>query len=397
MIEARTRICFLLVILFLAGFAGQTIQFVYGSGSLQISSLPTDSPEVKTFIIEVSHHGFNHTSGKLAVTVNEGDRVRLVFRYADLDLQSGNPHVIYLSGYNLESTVIDAANPEAVLEFTAGQIGEFNFYCAIPCAGMSDLQLGYLVVVPSSTSKMETHMTLSAVLVGTEENELTIRARITGHDEKPVAGIVVTFQVNTTFGPMVIGTAVTDNNGIASINYDGPLHETVEIIAVFPGSGSFDRSAATVTLTIEARRIERESAGLPYSLGQNALPDIRAVGVPFYPALGIFVVLGLIVGSIWSIYALVVYQLLSIWRGEKYGKATSPYASDFFPTPFAGFTRGFAFWVALAVCGAATGLAVSFLLPASTLRLTGTVLVVLIETALVQVLTLRKRPARSAS
>lgn len=379
-----------MVTLISVGFASQALLMVHASGSLHISSQSGDSQQVKTFVIEVSHHGFNHTSGKLTITVNEGDRVRLVFKYADHDLQSGNPHVIYLGGYNMETAEINASNPEATLEFTAGQIGEFNFYCAIPCAGMSELQLGYFVVVPSSSSRMETHMTLSAARASPERNELSIVARMTSHDERPVAGIVVKFYVNTSFGPMLIGSATTDNSGVASITYTGPLHKTMQIIAVFTGSGSFAMSSASMVVSVEARRIEQEPVGLPYSLGQNALPDIRAVGVPLQSALTIVGILGLIVGSIWSIYGYVAYQLLGVWKGAKQRKPDTLVAAEAMTQPAIGLTKGTMLWALLVAIGLGTGLAASFAPVSISLKVPAMVLATVIETILVRVLIFRE-------
>ncbi len=67
--------------------------------------------------IEVSRFGFNYTPEEFRPEVEVGQEVVITFVYGDLPQQ--NPHRIFISGYNIQTDILDRENPEITVRFTA--------------------------------------------------------------------------------------------------------------------------------------------------------------------------------------------------------------------------------------------------------------------------------------
>ncbi len=122
------------------------------SGNLKVLNLTPSSNEtgVKYFTVLVSASGFNGSPNPFYLQVIQGDRIDIRFVYSDQDLSFDNPHKMLIGGYNIVTGDIDGQIPVQEVNFTASQVGSFQFYCIIPCFGMENLQQGFLVVSASS-------------------------------------------------------------------------------------------------------------------------------------------------------------------------------------------------------------------------------------------------------
>jgi len=276
----------------------------------------TTTSSIKSFTIFVSHLGFNKTSLEFPITVYQGDIVRITFVYNDSDLNFDNPHQMRLDGYDITSQVISTAHKISTIEFTANQIGEFRFYCIIPCVGMENLQNGKLIVKIKPGIIIPTNIKLVSQQIG--PSSVLINAMLYDNDDNPIPGVIINFYVNTTFGYLQIGSTATNNQGIATINYTLPTPRPILIIAVFKGSGSYMPSNTTIAIPLYNKR--ELSLSLPYVSGQNHYPDLRLVGVapPISYVLTSLVLI--VILSIWSLISYVAYQIFSMKKYKNYEK-----------------------------------------------------------------------------
>ena len=83
------------------------------SGSVNVGT-------VKEFTVTASNFSF----APVAMTVNQGDRVRIVFK------NSNGTHDFVLDEFGVNSGILQAGQ-EKVLEFTATQTGSFEYYCSV--------------------------------------------------------------------------------------------------------------------------------------------------------------------------------------------------------------------------------------------------------------------------
>lgn len=298
---------------------------------------------IKSFTVFVSRFGFNNTSHELLITVYQGDVVRITFVYNDSDLNFDNPHQMRLDGYGITSQVISLTRKISTIEFTANQAGEFRFYCIIPCVGMENLQNGKLIVKIRPGTIIPTNIKLTVQQI--EHSTILISAKLYDYNNNPIPGVIVDFYTNTTFGPLQIGSASTNNQGIATINYTLPVPRPILIIAIFKGSGSYASSNTTTAIPLYNEKL---LPSLPYVSGQNHYPDLRLVGVapPISYTLISLVLIAIL--SVWSLIGYVVYQILSIKKHKNYENNTpnslinsssinNHYSIIIIMTPFIGF------------------------------------------------------------
>ena len=289
---------------------------------------PTVGHDVtKHFTVVVSRNGFNGTSEPFVLNLVEGEMVHITFLYGDDDLSYDNPHVIFLVGYDLRTSLISKSNPTATMEFMATRTGAFAFYCVIPCQGMMNLESGVIEVAPRPAGTMPTSVEITVQETAVQGQAVTIQATLM-QGSQPVPNVHVDFYLNTTFGPMKIGTGETDHKGVARIGYKFFSSGQVTVKVQFAGSWSLAASSNQLNLDVEPRRegpvhvsilpgFSGESiSSLPFVRGQNRMPDLRLVGVPFSQGVPVITVIFLIVGSVWATYAYVFAQLRAIVRGS---------------------------------------------------------------------------------
>lgn len=272
---------------------------------------PLGTPTAKAFTIIVSAAGFNGSAAPLTLQVNRGDNLTIKFVYGDGDLNFDNPHIIRIEGYGITTGRIDKETPVQTVTFTAGQVGRFQFHCVIPCFGMENLQNGALEVTPIPTKiavstettirHMETHPSL----------HLHVIAVVTDTSNNPIAGVVVDFLVETSFGLMKVGSNVSQADGSAHFLYPLTTSREMRVVVNFGGSGNFKASNATGTLVPNYTSVQTNET-TPYLSQQSPSVDLRLVGVPPLTSYIIVLVALTVIAAVWSVYVFVLTQILAI-------------------------------------------------------------------------------------
>ena len=274
------------------------------------------------FAVMVSSQGFNGSSNTLNLQVSQGDEVTITFVYDDPTVNTA--HEIAIVGYNMQTAIIDQANPTSKIQFIAAQTGTFLIHCIIPCVGMENLQNAWLVVKQSVGKIIQTTLTLQTSLtlqtlqnLALSGSSLRMTARVTDRVGNPITGLIVSFYVSTDFGMMKVGNNVTDTNGQASFTYPLASIRNMTVEAYFPGSGIYQSGNATTTLTPSNAGTVFVSIG-----GENNQPpggegtffDPRLVGVPQNITIVLAAIVLIALICVWSTFAYVVSLVLKIRR-----------------------------------------------------------------------------------
>jgi len=288
--------------------------------------MPNDVHSYLTIL--VSRSGFNGTEGPFTLDLVQGSLVHLTFLYDDNDLPYDNPHVIFLQGYDLRTSVISRSHPYASLDFVADRTGRFAFYCIVPCEGMENLELGEVVVEPHPAGQLPTSIDVMVEGNAVQGQAVSIRATLR-EGSQPISHARLSFYLNTTFGLVRLGTAVTDDQGTAIIGHSFARSGEFTVIVRFDGMEDYAPSSKLVDIHVEPGPnkgeillsiVEGPTGGslssLPYVRGQNQMPDVRLVGVPFFQGLPVVTLILLIVGSVWVAYGYVFAQIRAIKRGS---------------------------------------------------------------------------------
>ena len=288
-------------------------------------SMPINTPQTTesfgfdTFTLMISSQGFNGSSNTLNVAVSQGDQVSITFVYNDPTVYTA--HQIAIEGYNLQTAIIDQANPTSRLQFVAGQAGTFQIHCIIPCVGMENLQNAWLVVKQAAGRIVRTTLTLQTTLtvqtlqnLGPTGSSLGIIARVTDSAGNPITGLIVSFYVSTDFGMMEIGNNVTDKNGVASYDYPLASIRNMTVEAYFPGSGIYQSGNATTYLAPSNPGAVFVSIGgeQNHPVGEGGFFDLRLVGVPTEVSVVLAAIVLVAIICVWSTFAYVVSLVLKI-------------------------------------------------------------------------------------
>jgi hypothetical protein len=298
--------------------------------ALAISATPSQalsisSAEPQRFVIVVSRQGFNGTADALSVTVQQGDLVNITFLYGDYDLPVDNPHAIMIDGYGIKTVNIDRSNPKATVQFVADSSGTFSFYCYIPCLGMENL-LGHLIVTPAQNQALPSTLDLAVMNANSKSGFFLISATVKDTSGQPLTAIPVKFYENTSFGRLLLGTAPTNSQGVAVLNYTSSRTGKVQIIAENPGSTQYAESSKSIFLTMPSRTNGAHPGGQIY-LGVRQLsqpsnifygipypPNLAMIGVPRLTNIITITLVGVIVLSVWSTYAYLARQIAGLPR-----------------------------------------------------------------------------------
>ena len=309
----------IILILLIIGLMSLNLPLVFGgvdAAEIRVRQ-NDDEPSVKEFLIIVSRYGFNG-SRNLQLTVEQGDTVKIKFVYGDTDLQTDNPHRIEIPEYGI-SVRLSREEPSEEVILVANQPGSFKIRCTLRCRGHENLQDGVLEVRP--TSKKLTNVKISPWLSSTPSGYL-VGAMVLTENGEPVKGIIIRFLVETSFGPVVIGSAVTDHAGNASLLYKPPSAGKYVIHMVFDGGGGLSAANGTAVLTSAMAFPPLE---LPQTniISQNYWPDLRLVGVPIEANTVLIVLVSSVVMTAWGIILFTVRSLLQLRRmGEDRERAT---------------------------------------------------------------------------
>ncbi len=157
-----------------------------------------------------------------------------------------------------------------------------------------------------------------------------LSALLQDQDGKPVADAQITFSINVTFfasGLAEIGKAVTDANGVASINYTTGLTGNIPIVARYQTDSRKFVTATSIARRVESEELYEPEVGLPYkgfppdlvlfpaSGWETIEPGIAPVtviripgGLPFIPFMSY---VGVVI-LVWVLFFHVMYQVFRI-------------------------------------------------------------------------------------
>ncbi len=287
------------------------------SGNLTVFNLMPSSNEtgVRYFTVLVSASGFNGSANPFYLQVTQGDRVDIRFIYADQDLAFDNPHKMLIGGYNIVTGNVDKQIPVQEVNFTASQVGSFQFYCIIPCFGMENLQEGFMVV-SASTRTAPVSTNLSQLNVAAGGNVITISVLLANKNGAPISGAIVEFSVSSDFGQVKMGQNTTGSGGTAQLSFPWSTPRAIFVTAHFAGSGQYLQSQ-TATSFIPPPSQTTPTLETPYVNGQAPSVDLRLAGILPVHSLIIVTVGLLVVLSVWSVYALVLREIVAVKRAGR--------------------------------------------------------------------------------
>jgi len=286
-------------------------------GNLAVFNLTpsNNATGVKDFTVIVSASGFNGTATALNLPVNQGDQVTIRFVYGDQSLSFDNPHKMRIGGYNIVTGNIDRLIPVQIVNFTASQVGRFQFICIIPCYGMENLQAGF-IIVSASSRQAPVATNLSHLNVEASGNIVTLSVVLANQKGAPISGAIVEFYVSTDFGPVKMGQNTTASDGTAQLAFSMTTPREIFVTAGFAGSGQYLQSQTGTSFTPPPGQVEA-TQGAPWVNGQAPSVDLRLAGIEPVHSI-IIVTVGLIVIlSVWSVYALVLKEVGAVRRAGR--------------------------------------------------------------------------------
>jgi hypothetical protein len=278
--------------------AALTMIAALAAGQGVLAGPPPTEPRV--IEVDVSRWGWNDDPD-LILTVEEGELVEFHFTYGDGDMADDNPHAMMIDGTGLETDAIDRENPLTVLRFRPEAIGTHTLQCTVLCEGHERLKAGRVRVVPAgaAASGIEptvTTLALTTVPPPTATDRAEVRALLTMAGGFPLEGVMVEFDVRTTFmmsGWLGVGRARTDANGEALLAFAPNRGGDQTVRARYAGSTRYLGAERTVNLSVP-------EMALVYDSGRGVRPLIPGLG---------FWLFWTLVGGIWLTYAFVVNQL----------------------------------------------------------------------------------------
>ncbi len=281
-------------------------------GSATISPLGAKpalaSTNAPVFTLIVSRNGFNGTASTVDLTVHQGDWVQITFVYGDSDLSYNNPHVIAIEGYSLQTAVISKSNPSSTIQFVADRTGIFRIYCNLLCNGMSNLQSGALVVLPTRGNRIPTTLNLTLT---NETSDFLLTATVKEANGTALTGVPVKFYENTSFGELWLNSALTSAKGAAYHHYTPERSGLIEIVADYPGNATHANSTNEVSFTVSLPANGSPSTGAGF-YGITFPFNLAMIGVPTTVNLAIILIVAAVVSSIWLNYTYILHEILSI-------------------------------------------------------------------------------------
>ncbi len=280
--------------------------------------------------VEITDAGFQPDT----LEVQQGQAVELTFVW-NQKASPNDEHILTLDGYKLESDKIDSDHRETTLKFIADKPGSFVFKCDLDCQAHDFLQAGHLKVTAGSSSSgsaslSPTKLSISPSSWVTAGDPIILMAVLKDDKGKPISKAQVQFSVDAQFasghGPMQIGTAQTDRNGVAFLPYRPTLRTMLQkITAQFDGVGMY----AGTSQSIEIRLIGTPASA--YEVQPVGLPDMPAYASIRTPApnpvmnvlswtLGHWqeAPLVLLIAGVWLAFAFVLFQAFGIaWVRER--------------------------------------------------------------------------------
>jgi hypothetical protein len=314
--------------------------------SLGSSSLAQADNE--TIRIEVSHNGFNQTSGEFQIEVEAGQEVAITFVYGDEDLLDNNPHRIFIPDFKIATDILDRDNPEITVRFTPNSSGEVGFMCFLACNGHDNLQKGRIVIhagtEPTAEEKRDSLLKPDgeeespAVANGKEALQLiapeqaiagqplSLTVSLRDSQDRPIANAPVKLLTKVDFftsGLIEIGEVVTNEEGVSVLEYIPQRTGEIEIMARHKDI----ETVTTVSLAEGAKNFYQAEAGLSNEVswpevfvgpssalepGEGGAAPTTGLRIPGgLPSLLLLAYVFTVI-LVWSLYLRVMYQIFRI-------------------------------------------------------------------------------------
>lgn len=164
---------------------------------------------------------------------------------------NGNPMVNQMISFSVEGAPIGSANTDssgnAVKEYTAN-VDAGTYVISASFGGDADYE-NSTKTTNLTVKPFETTLALDVPSTMVEE-PVTIKATLKDEKGIPLQNVDVEFQISEENVWKMIGSAKTDSNGIASIEYKPTTGGTLKIRAVFAGTTNYEESSAIADLVI---------------------------------------------------------------------------------------------------------------------------------------------------
>ena len=125
---------------------------------------------------------------------------------------------------------------------------------------------------------------------GIVDGEIFFSAKLIDEDNVTVVNSVVNFYVNTTLGEVMVGSAITDDEGIASMSITRKIGGVLSVRAEFIGENGFLQSSDIGNIVVSGAHVLEEDP----------------IWWVFDATKGIIVI---VFGSVYSVYAFALYQI----------------------------------------------------------------------------------------
>jgi plastocyanin len=274
--------------------------------------------------VKITDAGFDPAT----ITVPQGASVELTFVWSQT-VNTGDEHIIQLSGYNLASDKIDRTNTTSTVKFIATKSGSFGFACNIECEVHGSLQNGTLKVTPAAAggaaggaagaaaALTATKFTVDpAAGIALQGDHISILGTLTDKDGKPVSKADVTFLIKQQFagtsGLMEVGTGKTGADGTVQFVYRPTTPDAETMVVHFDGQGLYDATDSNVDLPA--------SRNFTPALVEEK-EDILTF--KFWAKVGFVVV----IGGVWSTLLFILFQAFGVSR-VKPGAVTAKEARE---------------------------------------------------------------------
>jgi len=214
-----------------------------------------------------------------------------------------------LEGYGLEWDQIDRTNREASLQLIADQPGSFTLKCDSECEVHDFTQNAVLQVGETggkAAAKTPAVLTVKPSSWVTTGEPVNLMVTLKGEDSKPVPKAGIDFFVDARLagfeGEMRIGTAETDDNGVAFVEFKPTLPAESEAVrARFDGMGIYAGTEQEIVIqTVGKMQPAYRVPDVGLAGLRTAMP--RALGASIF--------------AIWLILGYVVLQVIGILRAR---------------------------------------------------------------------------------
>lgn len=248
------------------------------------------------------------------VEVEQGKLVELTFVW-DHAAYPQEEHIMVISGYKLETELIDAEHRETTVKFVAAQSGTFDFKCDLECELHDSYQNGQIIVKPSSggtaaqlvPSKLVVDPANGVLIRG---GTVSIGATLVGEDGEPIPRAEVRFYARQEFlgktDLMEIGVTKTLPNGFATLLYRPTTDSPRTLVAKFEGVGLYDATEQEIALVGSDQFVPRA----------GEVPDDTLRGLKGAAHVGLVVV----IAGVWIAFGFMAFQALGIKRAAGGGE-----------------------------------------------------------------------------